>query len=256
MIQRRIELKKLDFELKKLEFEKALELRNFEIENFWKRGWFFGALLLAIASGYFKLSNDTPDYCIFLAFLGLLVSLSQSLMNRGSKYWQERWENKTKNKESVLGIDLTKTRRFNGNEKYLLDITTLAKDENYLTVARRFSVSKLTFLVWDIITMLWIFLWIRDCHFSFAARFRTDALLVHGMILSYIFLFFCLKRKSTDLGAKKWYHFFKQFGGGKVYDAFTKRPNSNAHSENSDHRYFEHSELYVDNNENEIRNIQ
>ena len=27
--------------LKRLEFEKSLDQRKFEIENFWKRGWFF-----------------------------------------------------------------------------------------------------------------------------------------------------------------------------------------------------------------------
>jgi hypothetical protein len=164
MTQRRIESRKFEFELKKLEFEKSLELRNFEIEHFWKRGWFFGALLLAIATGYFKLNADIPEYCIYMSFLGFLVTLSQSLMNRGSKYWQERWENKTKNKESVLGIDVTKTRQFHNTEKYLIDITTLAKDENVLTLARRFSVSKLTFLVWDILAIFWFFLWLKDWH--------------------------------------------------------------------------------------------
>ena len=39
-----------EFELLKLEFDKCLDQRRFEIENFWKRGWFFGALILAIAT--------------------------------------------------------------------------------------------------------------------------------------------------------------------------------------------------------------
>jgi hypothetical protein len=148
----------------KLEFEKALELRNFEISNFWKRGWFFGALLLAIFSGYYKLKTmpDPIIYPICLSFIALLISLIQSLMVRGSKYWQERWEYKTKNKESALGIDLTKTKRYGDTERYYIDASIRAKDENCYTQAHKISVSKLTFLIWDIITISCLFLWISD----------------------------------------------------------------------------------------------
>jgi hypothetical protein len=103
------------FELDKLVFEKSLAQRNFEIDNFWKRGWFFGILLLGISTAYFSAKTE-PDLRIYIAFLGMLVSFFQGLMNRGSKYWQERWENKTKHRESVLGIDLTKTKLYGGTE--------------------------------------------------------------------------------------------------------------------------------------------
>ncbi len=50
----------------KLEFEKALELRNFEIDNFWKRGWFFGALLLALITGYVAIKNGSLSNLQFM----------------------------------------------------------------------------------------------------------------------------------------------------------------------------------------------
>jgi len=92
----------------------------------------------------------------------MLVSFFQGLMNRGSKYWQERWENKTKHRESVLGIDLTNAKLYGGTEKYYLDAGTLAKGENHFTRAARYSVSKLTILIWDLITISWFFLWLKS----------------------------------------------------------------------------------------------
>ncbi|HWY98664.1 MAG TPA: hypothetical protein VNY36_06240 [Bacteroidia bacterium] len=153
-----------EFELKKLEFEKSIEQRNFEILNFWKRAWFFGALLLALTTGYFGLSGkiSTQEYCIYFSFLALCVSLAQSLINRGSKYWQERWEYKTKHCESVLNIDVTKTEKFNRHEKDFIEASILAKDEGGFFRGTRVSVSKLTIGVWDIITIFWFLLWAKD----------------------------------------------------------------------------------------------
>jgi hypothetical protein len=144
----------------KFELENALTQRNFEIEHFWKRGWFFGLLLLGIATVYFQYTRKDNEYHIYIALLGLLVSFFQGLMNRGSKYWQERWENKTKNLETLLKVDITKTKRYGNFERYYLDAGTLAKGENIFTRASRYSVSKLTFLIWDLITFFWLFLWI------------------------------------------------------------------------------------------------
>jgi hypothetical protein len=216
-----------EFELNKLEFEKSLAQRNYEIDKFWQRGWFFGGLLLAIAGGYFGVTKENMDYSIFIAFLGFLVSLSQSLMNRGSKYWQERWELKTKNRESALGIDVTKTRKIK-NEKYYLDSGTLAKDENFLVVARRFSVSKLTILVWDLITIFWFFLWIKTWDFDIQATPRIAAIIIHGLIILYVFFFF--------------------INNGKVYERFTKKKDTDVHKHNTREPYFTDSENYVENN--------
>lgn len=218
-----------EFELKKLEFEKSLDQRNFEIDNFWKRGWFFGALLVVLATGYFKLIVEKEEYCIYISFLGFLVSFFQAYMNRGSKYWQERWENKTKNRESVLNIDVTKTKRYAENEKYYLDAGTLAKRENFFTVARRFSVSKLTFLIWDIVTISWFLLWIDSCHFDFSISIRRDAAIFHAVIILYIFVFF-------------W--------NGKVYERFTKEKGSYP-AKNFRQPHYDDSESYYRNEVNE-----
>lgn len=195
-----------EIDLKKLGFEKSLDQRKFEIENFWKRGWFFGALLVLLATGYFKLIVDKEEYCIYIAFVGFLVSFFQSLMNRGSKYWQERWESKTKNSESILKIDLTKTQKYAKDEKYYLDAGILGKNENPFTKARRFSVSKLTILVWDIVTISSFFLWLNSCHFDTTSNIRWNAIFFHAVILIYIIVFFYNGKVYEPLTKKKGHH--------------------------------------------------
>lgn len=183
-----------EFELLKLEFDKCLDQRRFEIENFWKRGWFFGALILAIATAYFQVKGGDTAYRVYIAFLGLCVSFFQGLMNRGSKYWQERWECKTKRIESLLGIDVTKTKNFEEKEKYFLDAGVLAKSEWMLTRARRYSVSKLTVLVIDIITLSWFMLWLSNLDLGWIPWLsRLDGAksvtIIHFVYIGYIFLF-------------------------------------------------------------------
>jgi len=234
-----------EYELNKIEFEKSLALRNFEIENFWKRGWFFGALMLALIAGYFKLKDSSPDYCIYISFVGFLVSMAQSLMNRGSKYWQERWEYKTKNRESILGIDITKTKKIN-NERYYIDACIQAKNENWFTRSRRISVSKLTFLVWDILSICWLMIWIKECfgldeciwdgNFFHHHIYLTATFCFHATIVAYILVFFFAKKatkflfveKNKKIKITKWLIWLipiklKEGGGGKVYESFAKK---------------------------------
>lgn len=219
------------YELHKLEFEKSLEQRKFEISNFWSRGWFFGALLLLMAKGYFDLKPESQEYAIYLAFLGFWTSFFQSLMNRGSKYWQERWENKTKNTESALGIDVTLTKKYEESERYYLDAGILAKNENFFASARRFSVSKLTILVWDIITISWFMLWVKSCniHFDGIQYIRLDALVYHLILSFYIFYFFMGKSKfvKSEGETVRWSNGLFGFSGGKVYEPFMRKKTGN-----------------------------
>ena len=151
----------------KLEFEKSLDLRNMEIEYFWKRGWFFGALIIAFFAFYLKTKVELHSYSIYLSFLLLAASTAQSFINRGSKYWQERWEYKVKNRESILGIDVTKTERYQNKEFHYIQDCIDEKSENIFVKGRRFSVSKLAMLVWDFLTIFFFLIWINEVYLSF-----------------------------------------------------------------------------------------
>jgi hypothetical protein len=219
----------------KFEFEKGLQLRNFEIDNFWKRGWFFGALLLASLGGYITIKNGIfPDYAIYISFISFLVSLAQCLMNRGSKYWQERYDYFVKNRESALRIDVTKMQKYGNKEKYYIDASIRSKDENIFTRSFRFSVTKLTFLVWDIVTIFCLFLWLNEVlnflypclrlpfHYS-----RLMVIIFHFVIGIYILIFVFVK--------------------GRVYENLSKSIDDSDPRNNEKNKYFTDMKKYVTN---------
>jgi hypothetical protein len=192
----------------KVEFQFAINQRNFEIDLFWKRSWFFGALILAEVAGFYQLK--TAPILFFptsiIAFITTLTVLFQCLMNRGSKYWQERWEYITMNREAALGIELTKLKVKMGHEHfdtnptidlkdewYYIDASILAKDKNIFAQSRRFSVSKITFLVWDIIFICTFLCWLNESIQIFSVNpdweFTISIVVFYILVCGYIFLF-------------------------------------------------------------------
>ncbi|MEO6851410.1 MAG: hypothetical protein ABI203_03275 [Mucilaginibacter sp.] len=245
---------KQEFELKKLEFEKAIDLRNFEIDNFWKRGWFFGALLTALIGAYIALKKDGyTDFALCISFIALLVALFQALMNRGSKYWQERWEYVVKNKEAALKINLTKARNPNlqfvddkGKNQYfergMIDICILAKNEGFLTRSARLSVSKLTFLIWDLLAISCFSIWLKEFlsvtvnieEISYAKN--VELIVFHLVIIGYVIVFFNIQ--------------------GKIYEPLTTPENYLISNPQGESKYYDLSEFYVnDTNHEEAKKI-
>jgi hypothetical protein len=85
----------------KLAFEKSWEIRNFEIEMYWKRATYFWAFIASTFVGYLALINSDsysrPDEynhveVYFLLCIGLILSFAWHLTNLGSKSWQRHWE--------------------------------------------------------------------------------------------------------------------------------------------------------------------
>jgi Na+/melibiose symporter-like transporter len=76
----------------------ALDIRKFEISLYWQRATYFWTLIAATFAGYFAVLSaehmkDKEFNAYVLACVGLIFSLAWFLTNRGSKYWQENWEN-------------------------------------------------------------------------------------------------------------------------------------------------------------------
>lgn len=69
--------------------KKAWEIRNFEIEFFWKRTTYFSAIVGAFLVAFFKIEQDNK---YFIVFLGCVSSFVWFLSNLGSKFWQSNWE--------------------------------------------------------------------------------------------------------------------------------------------------------------------
>jgi len=82
----------------KLAFQQVADTRKFEIELYWKRATYFWTLIAVAFAGYFAIlsSGGIPNK-LFLSFIvasiGFVFTFAWYLANRGSKYWQENWEN-------------------------------------------------------------------------------------------------------------------------------------------------------------------
>jgi|GEM_PF-6946029 len=85
-----------DRKRRKAALKRAYELRNFEIEHYWKRATYFwgyqagifaafGLLLSGKAGGFYLLA-------VPVAFIGFFTALANLLAGQGSKFWQENWE--------------------------------------------------------------------------------------------------------------------------------------------------------------------
>jgi len=83
-------------------YEIASDNRKFEIENYWKRANYFWLFQVSVFTGYFysvtadaaknSYLTDNPVIIIGITCLGFLTALAWYLSNKGSKQWQNNWE--------------------------------------------------------------------------------------------------------------------------------------------------------------------
>lgn len=78
--------------------DRALDIRKFEIDLYWKRATYFWAFLAVTLAGYFTLraakidDADKKDALLIVSCLGVVFSVTWYFVNRASKFWQENWE--------------------------------------------------------------------------------------------------------------------------------------------------------------------
>ena len=75
----------------------ALDIRKFEIELYWKRATYFWTFIAAALAAFGAIQASTvtnkTDLSVILSCLGIVFSFGWLAVNRGSKHWQENWEN-------------------------------------------------------------------------------------------------------------------------------------------------------------------
>jgi hypothetical protein len=123
--------------------EVAIEIRNFEIELFWKRSVFFWGFISSAFIGYAALRTGSPSLSLLVACFGMVCSFAWTLLNRGSKYWQESWETK------VEAFEIPVTGKVFAQEELV------QSHKGPWLQARRFSVSKLAIALSDYVFFLW-----------------------------------------------------------------------------------------------------
>lgn len=80
-------------------YERACRNREFEIELYWKRTAYFWAFITTIYVAYYHVLVNLYDKefwhfpLLVLSGLGLFFSVAWILTSKGSRHWQENWEN-------------------------------------------------------------------------------------------------------------------------------------------------------------------
>lgn len=122
------DMTELEKEKRKEAYEKAHEIRKFEIGLFWQRATYYWAFILAAFTAHFALIGvlfgnekkafSIPELCklpglslfalAVTAFFCYFFSLCWVLMNKGSKFWQKNWEKHIDELEQEFSGDLYK----------------------------------------------------------------------------------------------------------------------------------------------------
>jgi len=166
-------------------FRQALESRKFEIELYWKRATYFWSFIAAAFAGYFVLIsidniNNFKPLTVVVSFIGTLFSLAWYLVNRGSKYWQENWENHVYLMEDEI-IGPVFSTVLNPKSKNIWHIT-----EEY-----PFSVSKINQILSFGVLLVWIFILSFSIDYTFDIKFLDEyAKFING--LYFVLVAFCL----------------------------------------------------------------
>lgn len=135
----------------------ALDIRKFEIDLYWRRASYFWTFIGAALAGYVAIqaSNSLTKTAlsVLLSCLGLVFSFAWLLANRGSKYWQENWENHVDMLEDDVTGPLYKVvlsrQKPHGFSEFI---------SHALTGPSAFSVSKINQLLSLFVTVIWIVL--------------------------------------------------------------------------------------------------
>ena len=152
----------------------ALETRRFEIDLYWKRAGYFWTFIGVVFATYgYILNAEHLDNKYFLSFvvscIGFVLTFAWFLANRGSKYWQENWENHVDMLEdNVIGPLFKTTLKRPGNYEWY---------EWLVTGPLPYSVSKINLWVNAFILCIWG----MSCIYSAVSPIEINKLCVCGI---------------------------------------------------------------------------
>ena len=167
-------------------FEYAVRTREFEIRLYWERAkyfWTFIAAAFAIFGVIQKVTSGDNKifFSILVSCLGLLFSFAWYCVNRGSKQWQENWENHVALLEDNVTGPLFKI-------VLTRDESQRRKFRDFFIGPGPFSVSKINQLVSIYIVLFWLFLLIYSIPFDIHGSLNWTY--VVPICLTFIFCFF------------------------------------------------------------------
>lgn len=166
--------------------DRALDIRKFEIDLYWKRATYFWTFIGATFAGFLAVqassAENKQDLTVILSCLGIVFSFAWFCVNRGSKFWQENWEKHVDVLEDSVTGPLYKIILSRNVDDY----TKSDKVRDWITGPSTLSVSKINQLISLYIFLLWIILlWYSLPTFSFSEDFN---LFYCGLIALTIFV--------------------------------------------------------------------
>jgi hypothetical protein len=165
--------------------DNALDIRKFEIELYWKRASYFWTLIAAAFAGFFVILGATniPEKK-FLAFtvacVGFFFTFAWFQVNKGSKKWQENWENHVDLLEDAAIGPLYKTvlSRKDGDGLF----------ETLVTGPSNISVSKIN----QIVNLFTLVIWVILAYSSLDTVGIDYPLSIKHVVVSAITVMFCI----------------------------------------------------------------
>ena len=185
-----------------LALQRAVEIRKFEIDLYWKRATYFWTFIAVAFAGYgavhaTEVGDNKSEISLFLACLGMVFSFGWYCVNRGSKHWQENWENHVALLEDkILGplFKVTLTRpRPKGLWGHL---------DSVLTGPYHFSVSKINQMISIYVSLLWLFFILKaflDINYEDMIKWYHIALLSMTFLICFFFVAFGKTYKGPHL---------------------------------------------------------
>jgi SAM-dependent methyltransferase len=135
---------KESLDLTRKAFDIAHDNRNFEIDMLWKRSLYYWGFIAASFVGYVASEKVNSNLSIVFCAFGFMCAVAWSAGNRGSKYWQEYWENKVVLFQNRVTGDI------------FIDHFPRRPSIFSQFSARRLSVSKLIIGISDFTILIWL----------------------------------------------------------------------------------------------------
>lgn len=178
--------------------QSALDIRKFEIDLYWKRATYFWAFIAATFAAYGAIQassiSNKSDFSVLLSCLGIVFSVGWYYVNRGSKQWQENWENHVDMLEDKIMGPLYKVVLMRPKPKGFKQ-----KLSHYVTGPSQFSVSKINQIISLYMIMLWIFILYKSLPLlSFEASINWEYVIIIFITILTCFGFIILGK--THLG--------------------------------------------------------
>lgn len=179
---------KSDPAIQKKALEYALDIRKFEIDLYWKRAAYFWAFIAAIFTGYITVGtiskevlNNKKEIILILSCLGIVFSFAWVLVNKGSKQWQENWENH---------VDLLEDEIIGPLYKVTISRTPpkgwYEKSANFFSGPSFVSVSKINQLISLFIFLVWLYILAGNI-FSDVSQYYAGVLILITVVICVFF---------------------------------------------------------------------